>query len=72
LRAAARDPYLLLEDWEEEPFRTRFGTTSVVGNADWQSVIDYYGSINVRILRPGDRDAYFGDRRVLPRAVPHF
>ena len=72
LRAAGYDPYLLLEDWEDDPFRARFGTTSVVGNADWQSVIEYYGSINVRILRPADRDAYFSGRRVLPRAVPHF
>jgi hypothetical protein len=70
LRAAGYDPYLLLEDWEDAIFRARFGTTSVAGNADWQSAIEYYGPINVRVLRVGDRDAYFSGVRVLPRAVP--
>lgn len=70
LRAAGYAPYLLLEDWEDELFRARFATTSVVGNADWQSAIVYYGPISVRVLGLDDRDAYFSGRRVLPRAVP--
>ena len=70
LRAAGYAPYVLLEDWEDDLFRARFATTSVVGNVDWQSAIEYYGPISVRVLRPGDRDAYFSGRRVLPRAAP--
>jgi len=71
LRAAGYDPYLLLEDWEDSSFRARFATTSVVGNADWQSRIEYYGPVSVRVLRFGDRQAYFSGARVLPRAIPH-
>lgn len=71
LRAAGYAPYLLLEDWEDDLFRARFGTASVVGNVDWQSAIEYYRPISVRVLRPGDRNAYFSGRRVLPRAVPY-
>jgi hypothetical protein len=70
LRAAGYDPYLLLEDWEDAIFRARFGTASVAGNADWQPAIEYYGPISVRVLRFGDRQAYFSGTRVLPRAVP--
>ena len=71
LRAAGYTPYLLLEDWEDEGFRARFGTESVAGNADWQSAIEYYGPVSVRVLRFGDRPAYFNGARVLPRAVPY-
>jgi Dolichyl-phosphate-mannose-protein mannosyltransferase len=70
LRAAGYAPYLLLESWEDDLFRERFATTSVLGNVDWQPAIEYYGSIDVRVLRPDDRAAYFRGRRVLPRAVP--
>ena len=44
--------------------------TSVAGNADWQSAIEYYGPIDVRVLRFGDRQAFFSGRRALPLAVP--
>ena len=71
LRAAGYIPYVLLESWEDDLFRARFAATSVVGNVDWQSAIEYYGPASVRVLRLDDRAAYFGGRRVLPRAVPY-
>jgi hypothetical protein len=71
LRKAGYDPYVLLEDWEDDLFRARFATTSVVGNVDWQSAIEYYGPISVRVLHPADRREYFNGRRVLPRAIPY-
>jgi hypothetical protein len=71
LRQAGYVPYLLLESWEEDLFRSRFATTSIVGNIDWQPVIEYYGPISVRVFRPDDRQLYFSGRRVLPRAVPY-
>jgi hypothetical protein len=70
LRGAGYLPYLLLESWEEDLFRSRFATTSIVGNIDWQPAIEYYGPISVRVFNPDDRQAYFNGRRVLPRAVP--
>ena len=70
LRTAGYEPYLLLEEWEDPIFRARFGTSSVAGNADWPSAIEYYGPVNVRVLRFGDREAYFRGTRLLPRAVP--
>ena len=70
-RSAGYEPYLLLEDWEDEIFRGRFAATNVAGNADWQSAFEYYGPISVRVLRAGDRAAYFSGRRALPRAVPN-
>ena len=71
LRQAGYVPYLLLESWEEDLFRSRFATTSIVGNIDWQPVLEYYGPISVRVFRPDDREPYFSGRRVLPRAVPY-
>lgn len=71
LRGAGYEPYLLLEDWEDDIFRARFATTSVAGNGDWQPAFEYYGPISVRVLRAGDRAAYFSGRRALPRAVPN-
>jgi hypothetical protein len=71
LQAAGYVPYLLLESWEDDLFRARFAKTSVVGNADWPSTLEYYGPVSVRVLCPADRHAYFSGRRVLPRAVPY-
>ena len=48
LRAAGYDPYLLLEDWEDELFRTRFAATSAVARANWPSALEYCGPINVQ------------------------
>jgi hypothetical protein len=71
LRQAGYVPYLLLESWEEDLFRSLFATTSIVGNIDWQPVIEYYGPISVRVFRPDERQRYFSGQRVLPRAVPY-
>jgi hypothetical protein len=71
LRAAGYVPYLLLESWEEDLFRARFATSSIVGNIDWQPAFEYYGPISVRVFCPDDRQAYMSGRRILPRAIPY-
>lgn len=71
VRSAGYVPYLLLESWEDDQFRERFRTTSVVGSVDWRSVLEYYGPVTVRVLRPEDRHAYYSGRSALPRAVPY-
>jgi len=71
LQAAGYIPYLLLESWEDDLFRARFAKSSAVGNIDWHSTLEYYGPVNVRVLCPGERHAYVGGPRILPRVVPY-
>lgn len=72
LRAAGYEPYLLLEDWEDELFRQRFGAVSAIGAANWPSAIEYYGPISVRVLAIPDRHSHHSTvGRLLPRAVPY-
>ena len=70
LRAAGYDPYLLLEDWEDELFRTRFAATSAVARANWPSALEYRGPISVRVLRIADRERPTDARRSPPHVVP--
>jgi hypothetical protein len=57
-----REPYLLLEDWEEPIFRERFSSHSPIGQLDWppRFTIDR----RVRIYRPSDRARYWGGESV--------
>jgi hypothetical protein len=55
------EPYLLLERWEEQPFRRRFAA-SAVGALDWPPSAEV-GS-QVRIYRPADRQRYFAGDNV--------
>jgi hypothetical protein len=57
LRAQGREPFILVERWEEPIFRQRFGTQSPVGNLDWPPRFDI--NRQVRIFAPADREAYF-------------
>jgi hypothetical protein len=56
VRQQGFEPYLLLERWEEQLFRERFGERSVLGTLDWppRLVIDR----QVRIYSPADRAKY--------------
>jgi hypothetical protein len=56
LNARGLEPYLVLEDWEESPFRERFAQRSAIGRLDWppRFVIDR----RVRIFDPADRATY--------------
>jgi hypothetical protein len=58
LRASGREPFLMIEDWEEPQFRARFASSSVLGQLDWPPRFDI--ERRVRIYRFSDRDAYFG------------
>jgi hypothetical protein len=69
LAGQGRDPYLVVEQWEEPAFRDRFGSRSPVGALDWppRFEIDH----QVRIYKPADRAAYLrGDAVPTEYIVP--
>ena len=47
-------PYILLDDWEEQWFRSRFGRSRLAG-LDWQPVAEFKTSPRVRIYDPAQR-----------------
>jgi len=51
-----RTPYILVESWEEQAFRSRFGNDSDIGKLDWPP--KYEIDRVVRIFDPGDRAKY--------------
>jgi hypothetical protein len=57
-----RQPYILLESWEEPDFRTRFGSHSDTGKLDWPP--RYEIDRAVRIYDPKDRLRYDRGERV--------
>jgi hypothetical protein len=61
LRAEGREPFLLFERWEEQPFRERFGADGL-GALDWPPAAEIAGE--VRVYRPGDRMRYMAGERV--------
>jgi hypothetical protein len=52
-----REPYILIEDWEEPAFREKFSQHSSIGGLDWPPRFDI--ERRVRIYRPADRDTFF-------------
>jgi hypothetical protein len=61
-RSQSREPFFVLEQFEEPLFRSRFGTASALGALDWppRAEIDR----RVRIYAPGDREAYLAGKPV--------
>jgi hypothetical protein len=55
-------PYVLVESWEEEAFRRRFGESSDIGRLDWPP--EYEIDRKVRIYNPRDRERYQRGGRV--------
>ena len=62
LDAHGRAPYILLESWEQQPFRDRFGAHSDIGKLDWPP--KYEIDRSVRIYDPGDRPRYNRGERI--------
>ena len=56
LSARGRDPFIMIEEWEEPLFRERFGGRSVLGQLDWPPQFDI--ERRVKIFRPADRERY--------------
>lgn len=53
LRREHLEPFFVLEDWEEEEFRGRFGQSSSLGRLDWPPRADWRS--RVRVYDPADR-----------------
>jgi hypothetical protein len=69
LRSADYVPYLVLEEWEEQPFRERFGRTSVFGRLDWPAMMEYTGTSSTRIYSLSDRDRHIAGQEVVTRRI---
>jgi hypothetical protein len=67
LGAQGREPFLILEDWEEPIFRSRFSAHSPIGNLDWppRFAIDR----RVKIYQPSDRARYWSGGSVPTEVV---
>ena len=52
LRDRGYRPYLVLENWEEEEFRRRFGTDTALGRLHLRVLAEYRGGVDVRIYDP--------------------
>jgi hypothetical protein len=62
LEQHGRQPFILVESWEELKFRQRFEDHSAVGKLDWPP--KYEVDRVVRIYDPADRARYFRGERV--------
>ena len=70
LRSHGYEPYILLEDYEEQEFRTHFRQANVFGRTDWPAMIDYQGLPNVRVYAVADRTRHLAGERVFTRVIP--
>jgi hypothetical protein len=69
LQVHGYEPYILLEDSEEEEFRTRFGQASVYGRINWPPAVEYVGRPRVRIYATRDRARYLAGQAIVPRTI---
>jgi hypothetical protein len=63
LTAAGFAPLIILEDAEEQPFRSRFASQRV-GQLDWPPSTEIHARVRVRIYDPARRDSYLSGHRV--------
>ena len=68
LADAGRPAFLLLEDWEEQDFRARFGGRSRYGDLDWPPTAQLGRA--VRIYDPADRARHLAGERVATAQIP--
>jgi Dolichyl-phosphate-mannose-protein mannosyltransferase len=64
LHQAGQDPWIVLDAWEEEPFRARFQGTPE-GALDWPPALDAGREVRTRAWRVADRDRFRRGERIL-------
>lgn len=64
LEAAGYQPYILLEDWEDELFNKQFAT-NFYGTLEWPPVFEYLGYPRVRVYSTADRARQLAGERIL-------
>jgi hypothetical protein len=69
LRAHGCVPYVLLEEWEEAPFREQFAGASEFGRLDWPPTMEYDGISKTRIYALADRARYLAGARITTRTI---
>ena len=65
LNARGHRPYLLVEPWEVELFRARFGESDVVGRLDWAPVVKLDAASTVYLYDLADRTRQRGETEVI-------
>ena len=63
LRTRGFAPVIVLEDAEEQPFRTRFATQGA-GQLDWPPAAEVHGRVRVRVYDPAQRNAFLTGARI--------
>jgi hypothetical protein len=63
LGRARREPWIVLDTWEEEPFRARFGDIAE-GRLDWPPAVDAGREARTRAWRVADRARFMRGQRV--------
>jgi len=63
MRAQRRGPLIVLEDWEEKPFRERF-VDQRWGRLDWPARAELEWNPKVRVYDPADRDRFLARESV--------
>lgn len=69
LREGGYRPYIMVEDFEEGPFRQRFGQSSAFGRLDWPAAITYSGLSTTKIYSLTDRDRHCSGIPIVTRAI---
>jgi hypothetical protein len=54
LTAKGYQPYLVVDDWEQKDFQSRFGAANRMGRLDWAPVARVAGSTEVRVFQMQD------------------
>jgi len=69
MRSTNRPALIVLEDWEEPPFRQRF-QGQPWGALDWPARVEFESSPRVRVYDPADRDLFRERGALLTRRIP--
>jgi hypothetical protein len=67
LRTQGREPFIMIEDWEEPLFRERFGERSTAGQLDWPPRFDI--DRRVKIFSLADRERFLAGEHIVTQYV---
>ena len=68
LQTSGYAPYILLEEWEQDSFRTRFGA-SRYGKVGWPPAFEFEGTSRARIYDVADLARHLSGERILTRPI---
>ena len=69
LRDLGYHPYIVLEQWDEPQFQSRFAGASALGALDWPAVARLYEATKVSIYDPADRQAMLQGKQMTSEII---